>query len=119
MHKIGQSERFSGRPLGPLLKTGLSLMKNVLKPLAESVLTTLGLTAAVLARDAAIHEKMFGSGRPSDLALRTKTLITLIKKIIISWKRVSLLKNPFYWWSKRSKRSKRQFSQYAFRYIRC
>ena len=33
LHKIRQSGRFLGRLLGPLLKTGLSLMKNVLKPL--------------------------------------------------------------------------------------
>ena len=33
---------FLGRILGPLLKTGLPLMKNVLKPLAKSVLITLG-----------------------------------------------------------------------------
>ena len=37
-------------------------MKNVLKPLAERVLLSLGLTAAVLATDVAIHEKMFVSG---------------------------------------------------------
>ena len=35
MHKIGQSGRLLGRALGPLLKTGLLLMKNVLKPLAK------------------------------------------------------------------------------------
>ena len=29
LHKIGQSGGFLGRPLGLLLKTGLSLMKNV------------------------------------------------------------------------------------------
>ena len=37
-------------------------MKNVLKPLAKSVLTPLGLTAAASATDASIHKKMFGSG---------------------------------------------------------
>ena len=37
-------------------------MKNVLKPLAKSVLIPLGLAAAVSATDAAIHKKMFGSG---------------------------------------------------------
>ena len=62
MHKIGQSGAFLGRILGPLLKTGLLLMKNVLKPLAKSVLIPLGLTAAASATDAAIHKKMFGSG---------------------------------------------------------
>ena len=58
MHKIGQSGGFLGRLLGPLLKTGLPLMKNVLKPLAKSILIPLGLTAAA-ATDAAIHKKMF------------------------------------------------------------
>ena len=37
-------------------------MKNVLKPLAKSVLISLGLTAAASATNAAIHRKMFGSG---------------------------------------------------------
>ena len=46
MHKIGQSIGFLGRLLGPLLKTGLPLMKNVLKPLAKSLLLPLVLTAA-------------------------------------------------------------------------
>ena len=69
MHKIGQSGGVLGRLLGPLLKTGLPLMKNVLNPLAKSVLIPLGLTAATSARDAAIRNKMFGSGMHlSDLA---------------------------------------------------
>ena len=62
MRKIGQSGGFLDRLLGPLLKTGLSLMKNVLKSLAKSLLMPLGLTAAASATDAAIHKKMFGSG---------------------------------------------------------
>ena len=62
LHKIWQSRGFLGGILGPLLKTGLTLMKNVLKPLAKSVLIPLGLTAATSATDAAIHKKMFGSG---------------------------------------------------------
>ena len=60
--KIGQSGGFFGKPLGPLLKTGLPLKGNVLKPFAKSVLILLELTAAVSATDAAIHKKMFGSG---------------------------------------------------------
>ena len=36
-------------------------MKNVLKPLAKSILKPLGLTAVASAIDAAIHKKMFGS----------------------------------------------------------
>ena len=62
LHKIGQSGGFLGRLLGPLLKTGLPLIGNVLKPLAKSVLIPLGLTTAASATDAAIHKKMFGSG---------------------------------------------------------
>ena len=60
LHKIGQSEEFLGKHLGLLLKTGLRLMKNVLKPLAKSVL--IPLTAAPSAAYAAIHKKMFSSG---------------------------------------------------------
>ena len=39
----------------------MSLIGNVLKPLAKSVLIPLGLTAAASATDAAIHKKMIGS----------------------------------------------------------
>ena len=62
LHKIEQSGRFLGRLLEPLLKTGLPLTGNVLKQLAKSVLIPLGLTAAASATDAAIHNKIFGSG---------------------------------------------------------
>ena len=41
LHKIGQTGGFLGRLLGPLLKAGLPLIGNVLKPLAESVLIPL------------------------------------------------------------------------------
>ena len=44
--KIIQSRGFLGRLLGPLVKTGLPLIKNVIKPLAKGVLISLGLTAA-------------------------------------------------------------------------
>ena len=62
LHKIGQSERFLGRLLGPLIKTGLPLIRNILKPLAKNVLIPLQLIAAASAADATIHKKMFGSG---------------------------------------------------------
>ena len=55
--KIINSGGFLGRLLGPLLKTGLPLIKNVIKPLAKSVLIPLGLTAAASAADAGIHKK--------------------------------------------------------------
>ena len=41
-----QSGGFLGRLLGPLLKSGLPVMENVIKPLAKSVLIPLRLTAA-------------------------------------------------------------------------
>ena len=46
INKIIQSERFSSKLLGPLLKTGLPLIRNVIKPFAKSVLIPSGLTAA-------------------------------------------------------------------------
>ena len=49
--------KFLGRLLGPLLKTGLPLMKNVIQALAKSVLIPLGLRAAASAADAGIHKK--------------------------------------------------------------
>ena len=52
-----QSSGLLGKLLGPLLKSGLPLIKNVIKPLAKSVLISLGLTAAALAADAGIHKK--------------------------------------------------------------
>ena len=55
LHKIVQSGGFLGRLLATLLKTGLHLMKNLLKPLAETVLIPLGITAAASATDAAVH----------------------------------------------------------------
>ena len=57
-----QSEGFLGRLLGPLLKIGLPLIKNVIKPLAKSVLIPLGLTAAASAANAGIHKKVLGFG---------------------------------------------------------
>ena len=57
LSKMIQSGGFLNRLLGPLLKTGLPLIKNVIKPLAKSVLILLGLPAAASAADAGIHKK--------------------------------------------------------------
>ena len=62
LHKIGQSGGLLGRHLGPLKKTGLDVIKNVLRPLAKSALIALRLTAEASAADAAIQKKMFGCG---------------------------------------------------------
>ena len=73
-----QSAGFLGRLLGPLLKKGLPLMKNVIKPLAKSVLIPLGLTTAASASDAGIHKKILGSGHhPSDSALHNNTILII------------------------------------------
>ena len=71
--KMTQLGRFLGRFLGPLLITGLSLMKNVIQPLAKSVLIPLGLTAVASAADAGIHKKILGSGH------NTTLIISMIK----------------------------------------
>ena len=57
LSKMIQSGGFLGNLLGPLLKTGLPLIKNIITPLARSVLISLGLTAAASAVDARIHKK--------------------------------------------------------------
>ena len=59
LYKIGQSGGFLGRLLGPLLKTGLPLIGNVLKPLTKTVLIQLGLTVAASEKDAAIKENLW------------------------------------------------------------
>ena len=72
-----QSGGFLGRLLGPLLKTGLPLIKNVIKPLAKRILIPLGLTATASVADAGIHKKILGSGhnRHSSSVLHNTTLI--------------------------------------------
>ena len=62
LSKMIQSAGFLGRLLGPLLKTGLPVISNVIKPLAKNVLISLGLTAAASAADAGIHKKYYGLG---------------------------------------------------------
>ena len=55
LSRMVQSGGFLGRLLGPLQKTGLPLIKNVIKPLAKIVLIPLGLPEAASAKDAGIH----------------------------------------------------------------
>ena len=62
LSKMIQSGGFLGKLLGPLLRTGLPLMKGVIKLLAKGVLVPLGLTAAASAADAGIHKRILGSG---------------------------------------------------------
>ena len=83
-----QLEGFLGRLFGPLLKTGLPLMKNVIIPLAKSVLIPLGLTAAAAA-DAGIHKKILESGTTT-LIISTHEMEDIIK-IVKSLEDSSLL----------------------------
>ena len=57
LSKMMQSGEFLGKIFGPLLKTRLPLMKNVIKAIPKHVLIPLGLTAAATAADAGIHKK--------------------------------------------------------------
>ena len=57
LSKMIQSGGFLGRLLGPLLKTGLPLISNVIKPLAKSVLIPLELTTTASATDVGKHKK--------------------------------------------------------------
>ena len=79
-----QSGGFLGRRLGPLLKTGLPLMKSVKKPLAKSVLIPLGLTASASAADAGIHKKILGSGHNNTTLIISNDEMDGILKIVKS-----------------------------------
>ena len=89
--KMIQSGGFLGRLLGPLLKTGLPLIKNVIKPLAKSVLIPLGLTAAASAADAGIHKKILGSGHNNTTLIISNDEMEDIIKIVKSLEDSGLL----------------------------
>ena len=79
--KIIQSGGFLGTILGTLLKTGLSLLKSIIKPLG-----LLGLTAASSAIDAGFQKKIYnGSG--------TATLVISNEEMNDKMKIVQALKN--------------------------
>ena len=69
LSKMIDSGGFLGRLLGPLLRTGLPLMKSVIQPLAISVLIPLGLTVAATAADKGIHKKVLGTGYNATLII--------------------------------------------------
>ena len=69
LSKMIQSGGFLSKLLGPLLKTGLPLIANVIKPLAKSALIPLGSTAAASAADAGIHKKILGSGNTTTIII--------------------------------------------------
>ena len=95
LSKMIQSGGFLGRLLGPLLKTGLSLIKDGIKSLAKSVLILLGLIAVASAADAGIHKKLLGSGNTTTLIIlndEIEDIIKIVKSLEYSgllWKRVT------------------------------
>ena len=84
LSKMVQSGGFLGKLLGSLLKTGLPLIKNVIKPLAKSVLIPLRLTAALSAADAGIHKKILGSGHNNTTLIISNDEMDAILKIVKS-----------------------------------
>ena len=73
--KIIQSGGFLGKIFGRLLKTGLPLLKSVIKPLG-----LLGLTAASSAIDAGVQKKIYGSGTTT--LVNSNEEMNDIKKIV-------------------------------------
>ena len=78
-----QSEGFLGRRIDPLLKPGLPLMKNLMKPLAKSVLIPIGLSAASPAADSEIHKKILRSGTTTLIISNDETedIIDIVKSL--------------------------------------
>ena len=75
-----QSGGLLGKLLGPLLKTGLPLIKNVITPLAKSVFIPLGLPAAASEADAGTYKKILGSGSHSSPASHNTTTLIISNK---------------------------------------
>ena len=73
------------RLLAPLLKSGLPLLKSVIKPFGM-----LGLTAAASATDATINKKILGSGNHTTLIISNDDMQDLLK-IVKSLEDSSLL----------------------------
>ena len=66
------------RLLAPLLKSGLPLLKSVIKPLGM-----LGLTAAASATDAAINKNILGSGNHTTLIISNDDMQGLLKIVTL------------------------------------
>ena len=79
LSKMIESGGFLGKLLGPLLKTGLPLIKSVINQLVKSVLIPLGLAAVASAADAGIHEKILGSGGHTTIIMSNKDMEDLTK----------------------------------------
>ena len=77
--KMIKSGGFLGRILGPLLKTGLTLIKNVIKQFG---FIASGLTAAGSGADVGIHKKILGSGTTLVISNdERKDIIKIVKSL--------------------------------------
>ena len=85
LYQMRQSGGFLGRLLGPLLKTRLRLIKDVIKPLDKSVLIPFGLTEAASAADAGIHKNVLGLGNNNTILIisndEMKDIIKIVKAL--------------------------------------
>ena len=83
LSKMVQSGGFLARLLSPLLKAGLPLIKNVIKPLAKSILIHLGLTAAASAADVGIRKQILGPGNMTTLIISNDEIkdIKIVKSL--------------------------------------
>ena len=100
--KIIQSGGFLGKILGPLLKTGLPLIKTVIKPLAKSVLIS-------SAADAGIQKKIYGSGTTT-LVISNEEMNDIMKIVQALEDSKILLKGVSETTKNEKKRTKRRIS---------
>ena len=120
LSKMIQSGEFLARLLCPLLKTGLPLIKSVIKPVAKSVLIPLGLTPAASAVDTVTHKKILGLGTNTTTPIISDIEREEIIKIVKSLEDPDLLlKGVTETIQNEVKKTKRRTSQYVIRYIRC
>ena len=84
--KIIQSGGFLGKILGPLLKTGLPLLKSAIKPIG-----LLGLIAASSAIGAGVPKKIYGSGTTT-LVISNEEMNDIIKIVQVLEDSNTLLK---------------------------
>ena len=109
---IIQSGGFLGKILGPLLKTGLPLLKSVIKPLG-----LLGLTAVFSAIDGGVQKKIYGSGTTT-LVISSKEMNDIMKIVQALEDSNILLKGVTKTIKKLNKRTKRRIFKYVTGYFR-
>ena len=117
LHKIKQSG-FLGRLLGPLLKTELSLKRNLIKSLAKSALIPLRLTAAASETDEVIHKRMFRFGTTT-LTISNEKINDIMKIVTPLEEDGLLIKGVSITTKNGSKRTKSRISRNIIMHFRC